>query len=289
MSDYSPEEYQPSKLNEVLERIAMVKQSSKLPIVLFDLDSTLFDTAPRNLRILSEFAADIEQNKVYSAESKSALSTASARVTLADLGWNYKAPLLKYLAEDPTYTEHEAVQKEVEDMLGDLQAYWEVHFFSDEYVALDLPTPGAAPFAQEVHAAGALVYYLTGRHVSSSESVVVENIDNRSVKLVVTPGMEFGTARALTTRGFPFWRGRCELHLKPDFTTDDTEFKQSAINYVKDLDGMVVATFDNEPGNCNMFRANFPGALNFFLDTVHSPAAPPPDKELIKLGDFSRQ
>ena len=52
-----------------------------------------------------------------------------------------------------------------------------------------------AEFVKACHDRGALVYYLTGRHIH---------------------GMEQGTIAALVDKGFPIFGGRAMLQLKPD-------------------------------------------------------------------------
>ena len=52
------------------------------------------------------------------------------------------------------------------------------------------------------------------------------------------------------------------------------------------LCGAVVATFENEPGNANLFLDAFPDALHFLLLTEHSPEAEAPRPELIQTDDF---
>jgi hypothetical protein len=98
--------------------------------------------------------------------------------------------------------------------------------------------------------------------------------------------MEVGTVAALRSESFPFWRGRCVLHLKPSFEMSDRAFKDDAIGDVRSYLGEVVATFENEPGNANLFLSAFPEALHFLLMTVHSPGAEAPDPKLIKSDDF---
>ena len=257
------------KLKKVLSLIEETVSQGDTPIVVFDLDSTLFTTAPRNLRIIREFAAD--QQDTYPG-----FATAAAQVTLKELGWDLHAPLIAH-GVDPD-----------SPALDDLDAYWEVNFFMDDYVALDMPTPGAVDFVQVCYDKGALIYYLTGRYVGKQEYVSVDSPSDRTRKLVVTPGMEFGTAQALTSRGFPFWRGRCELHLKPDFHVEDVDFKDEALRTIHSLNGRVVATFDNEPGNANLFLENFPEAMNFWLETIHSKGAEEPDARLYRIEDFKQ-
>ena len=96
-----------------------------------------------------------------------------------------------------------------------------------------------------------------------------------------------GTAWALTTRSFPFWTGQCELTLKIDKDQPDNDFKKNALACVRSLQGHVVATFDNESANANMFLAHFLYALNFWLKTTWDPTNVDPNLDLITISDFT--
>jgi hypothetical protein len=231
------------RLSEVLERIDKVSAKARLPVVVFDLDSTLFTTGPRNWAILQEF---------MKAPGREALALQTARVQPEDIGWNVHDCLRERGIGDA-------------ELWKELRRFWTERFFTDAYIAHDRALPGAAAFVGACHARGALIYYLTGRHVG---------------------GMEVGTVEALRREGFPFWRGRCVLHLKPSFEMSDTGFKDDAVADVRSYRGAVVASFENEPGNANMFLRAFPDALHFLLTTVHSPSAEAPDPSLIQSADF---
>jgi hypothetical protein len=168
------------------------------------------------------------------------------------MGWNVHDDLKRAGVEDAL-------------VLAAVREFWRERFFQDDYLLHDREVPGAVAFVEACHTRGALIYYLTGRHVG---------------------GMEVGTVRSLRQRGFPFWRGRCVLHLKPDFDMNDRAFKDDAIHDIRSYQGEVVATFENEPGNANLFLAAFPEALHVLLLTIHSPGAEPPRPELVQSHDF---
>lgn len=232
-------------LGKVYQRIEAVVARGRLPVVVFDLDSTLFDTAGRNLRILREFS------EAWAAEHPE-LAEHIGAIQLGELGWSVLEPLQR------RGVTHKAI-------LDSLLDFWKERFFTDAYLLHDHPAPGAVSFVNGCHERGALVYYLTGRHVG---------------------GMEIGTVRALTQHGFPYWRGRCTLHLKPSFTMGDRAFKEQALAAIRSYQGEVVATFENEPGNANVFLAGFPEALHFLYGTVRSPEAEAPHADLIAIHDF---
>ena len=233
-----------TRLREVFTRIDEALSAGVLPLVVFDLDSTLFSTAPRNWRILEEF---VEEHG-----ARPGLLDAFARMRPGDMGWNVHEDLRRFGFRD-------------EEALALLKRFWTARFFTDAYVQVDEPVPGAPQFVEACHERGALIYYLTGRHVG---------------------GMELGTVQALQARGFPFWRGRCVLHLKPSFEMNDRAFKDDALADIRSYQGRVVATFENDPANANLFLGNFPDALHYLLLTVHPPDAPAPARELIQSTDF---
>ncbi len=236
---------QPRGLRDIFPLIDAALAKGRLPICVFDLDSTLFSTAPRNLAILREFV-----NANASAHPN--LAHVADRIGLDDMGWNVHEDLLRF-----GYSEA--------GVLTALKGFWFERFFRDEYLAHDTPVPGAAAFVHACHARGALIYYLTGRHVG---------------------GMEIGSVRSLRDQGFPFWRGRCVLHLKPSFEMNDSTFKQEAVLDIRSYHGEVCATFENEPGNANMFLRAFPEAIHVLLETIHSPGAEEGSASLVRVDDF---
>lgn len=233
------------ELRDILTSVETTAKKGRLPICVFDLDSTLFSTAPRNLAILQEF---IEEHRGAHPH----LSDIGKRIGLEDMGWNVYQDLARFGVDDLRLLER-------------LKGFWFERFFTDDYLSHDTPVPGAAEFVLACHARGALIYYLTGRHVG---------------------GMEIGTVRSLRARGFPFWRGRCVLHLKPSFEMNDRAFKDDAVSDIRSYNGEVVATFENEPGNANMFLRAFPSAVHVLLTTIASPEAEKPSGNLVLTDDF---
>ena len=233
-------------LRAVHKSVVEISAGGKLPVLVFDLDSTLFSTCPRNLKILEEFVETRGEEHPVLREIWPTLSE-------ADMGWNVATSL-------------EARGVEDEALLAELRKFWSERFFTDEFCEIDTPVPGAPEFVSACHDAGAFLYYLTGRHVG---------------------GMEKGTAKALVAHGFPLWTGRVACQLKPDYFSNDREFKTAALEQIRRLRGEVVATFENEPGNANLFLEAFPEASHFLLDTVHSPEAEAPDSALIVIEDFT--
>jgi hypothetical protein len=144
-----------------------------------------------------------------------------------------------------------------------VRAWWERHFFTSTYVLYDHAMPGAAALVRAVHEAGIHCVYLTGRDET----------------------MRMGTEHALRRFGFPYDQHGATLLVKPDFRTDDTEFKEGALEIVAAI-GNVVLYLDNEPANVNLFRRRHPESLVVFLETDHSPKPIEPDPEIPWLRSF---
>lgn len=128
-------------LQSVHTAVQEAARHGRRPVVVFDLDHTLFDGRPRTLRILQEFAAQADDADL--AAKITALPAARVyydlRATLANAG----------------ITEATTVAAATE--------FWRERFFSDAYVVMDVALAGAAAYVRSLHAAGAQVVYLTGR------------------------------------------------------------------------------------------------------------------------------
>ena len=227
-------------LEQTLKDVERVAATGALPVLVFDLDSTLFNTAGRHLAILRAFA-DEHRELLPIAES----------LRVEDFGWHVDAPLRRHGVGEP--------------LLEKLRAFWFKRFFHDDWLHHDHPAPGGPGYVQEVYRRGALVYYLTGRDVG---------------------GMARGTAAALIQCGYPFFSGRTILHLKPKFDMPDAAFKDAAMQDIRSHRGQVIATFENEPGNANLFLSSFPQATHFLVGNVCSPESPDGDPSLVRIPDF---
>jgi hypothetical protein len=231
-----------SLLRATLARVRDVQENGDVPVVVFDLDGTLFDNGPRTWNILAEFAE------------------ASGRGTLRRALNDLRATGLPYLLTDTL----RLAGVTDEATLVEARAFWAARFFTHTYQTLDVPLAGARRFVDECYKAGALVVYLTGRDV---------------------PGMAVGCVQSLHDHGFPVALARTSLILKHDFDTPDIDFKTEAVEFIHRL-GTVVASFDNEPGNVNMFLRRWPSSLSVLIETTHAPGAPTLAEDAARAGDF---
>jgi phosphoglycolate phosphatase-like HAD superfamily hydrolase len=153
----------------------------------------------------------------------------------------------------------------IADVLDDLKAFWFDRFFTSRYVTFDHAMPGAVDLVRRCRDTGLQVVYLTGRDET----------------------MRAGTEESLKGFGFPLDGDECRLMVKPDFETDDTEFKDAALLAIAEM-GLPVLFMDNEPANVNKFRERYPDAQVVFVETDHSPRPDEPHESLPWLRSFSR-
>jgi hypothetical protein len=143
--------------------------------------------------------------------------------------------------------------------------FWKQRFFHDPYMKYDVEVPGAAAFVRACYEAGASIVYLTGRDL---------------------PNMAVGTFASLRDSGFPIGVVATTLITKPTFEMPDTDFKRAVAPTFARV-GHVIASFDNEPANINLFLEHHPHAHAIFVDTQHAPDPPTLDDRAIVIDSFS--
>ncbi|MBL0209687.1 MAG: HAD family hydrolase [Holophagaceae bacterium] len=124
---------------EALERLKSRPASAPRPIAVYDLDSTLFCTGPRNLAIARAFS-----------EYRHQLRPFVDRLEAHRMGWNVMTDLQELGFADQV-------------ILTELRHFWRATFFTDHFVKMDSVYPGAVELVQALREAGCLTFYLTGR------------------------------------------------------------------------------------------------------------------------------
>ncbi len=163
-----------------------------------------------------------------------------------------------YFVTDPL-TERGIENSALNDALTD---YWSVRYFSNRYCGCDMPAPGALDFVNAVKEAGALVWYATSRP---------------------EPTMGIGTRASLLQHAFPLDE-KAALAMRGDLSQSDVDFKEAIVAAAAQVH--LVAQFENEPANANLFAAAWPDALHFLVGDVHSPNAPEPAAGVFHTDDF---
>ncbi len=238
-------------LKEVIQRTEKCLSQGRLPVIVFDLDSTLFDVSRRSFEILRDWLSHPETATfTETRERLSAMAPGDMRYSLEDV-WE-----IKKIPYDTAPFDHH---------LKHAKQFWRKRFFNHDYLKHDEPTPGAIEYVKKLHEMGAMVVYLTGRDI---------------------PLMAFGTFDQLKAHGLPIERERTRLILKPKRHIDDLEFKCGAAQTIGTF-GEVIATFENEPKNLVAMAKVFPATtMNVFIESVSSDHPAPSGKGIYKIQEF---
>lgn len=235
------------KLYQESEKIA---QTGRQPIVILDLDSTLYEVQPRTHRILREWAEGPE-SAPYPDWSQRLRELDAAQV-----GYSLRDTLFELGADEATARElHRSLRK-----------FWEQRFFSNHYLSFDQPYAGAVDFTRVLERQGVMIVYLTGR-------------DN--------PQMGEATRRRLEEDGFAWGGPHATLILKEQRAIEDLLHKKRAAERIRSM-GSVVASFENEPRNLVALQEVFPSAMHVFVDTAASDRPAPIGTGLYRIRGYSQ-
>ena len=219
-------------LSQIRHQIATESRTGSC-LVVFDLDSTLYDLALRVTAILHRFAKSPEKQALFPEECSRLLE-----VEILRGDWGLHEPLGRLGLSQTQYPA----------FWEDVHQAWAQGFFSNEFLTFDKPLPGAVRFVQDVLTAGADVLYLTGRDVAR---------------------MGAGTEASLRETGFPLDGTRARLTLKPKAGMDDAQFKADEIKHLASTYS-AIWVFENEPVNINAVLKSSPQVKMVFVDTCHS-------------------
>jgi hypothetical protein len=218
-------------LSQILKEIS--NQPPGASLVVFDLDSTLFDLAIRVTAILDQYARAPGNKARFPLECE-----ALKRIEIRKGDWGLTEPLERLGISSSSHPE----------FVSDVQEAWAKGFFSNSFLQHDLPLPGAVQFVKDVMSAGADVIYLTGR-------------DN--------PRMGSGTRQSLIETGFPLNDASARMVLKPSADMEDAAFKVDEIVTYR-TKYQQIWLFENEPVNINAVSKRCPEVKMVFVDTCHS-------------------
>jgi hypothetical protein len=212
-------------------------------VVAFDLDSTLLDNRPRQARILREYGA-LHRIEALAGHHAEHWQGWDARIAMRQSGVSSEL---------------------IEAHIAPFRAFWREKFFTSEYCVDDRPIAGAPAYVARVLAAGARVFYVTGRHEE----------------------MRRGTVVCFERTGFAVPDGQSiELLMKPALEEHDDLYKIRTYDALRER-GTVVAAFDNEPAHINGYRDAFPDAITVHLATDHSMRDIPLKDGIPSIRDFA--
>jgi hypothetical protein len=153
-----PLPHQTHVLASVLDRIAayVEDEQARTPVVVFDLDATLYDNRPRTLEILMEYREAILDDDPQTAAALSILTPEH----------------IEYLLSDTL----RACGISGAQLISEITRFWHDRFFADAYLKHDAPLDGAAEFVRACHDTGSIVVYLTGRDLPGMLLGTVESL-----------------------------------------------------------------------------------------------------------------
>ncbi len=225
-------------LGEVFKKA--FQPAGRRPVVLLDLDSTLYEVRTRTFQILKEWRDTdfVQEHSVF----KNALG----RLEEDHIGYSLK----------DTFSALDIDVSSVwgSKILSESKKFWAERFFSSEYLKFDHPYDGSVEFCQNLYRQGVEMVYLTGR-------------DEKN--------MGEGSRANLLRDGFPWGTSRTHLLLKKSSEIPDIQHKKTAAEWVNEQ-GSLVASFENEPANLVALYEKFPHSMHVFVDTICSdhPAEP---------------
>jgi len=250
--------FHPLTSKEVLETVEkrvkdhlISNPSKKIPVVLLDLDSTLYEVSHRTLAIIQEW------NKSPKAALK--IQAVLNKVTVDHIGYSLN-DLAENLGLEPTHPDTEIALKE-------LKPFWWDRFFTNDYLPHDKPYAGAAEYTQGLFEMGAHLVYLTGREHTKMHKVTVENLKRDR---------------------FPWCDQKTTLVMKPNGSILDVEHKKSVKDLIAEK-GELIASFENEPINLVALSKTFPEAMHIFMDTIYSNNPSEPGKNLFRITGFTKK
>lgn len=229
----------PKLLRQILVKIQELTAVKQKTLVVFDLDSTLFDVSPRLQQILIDFAEDPQHQNQFPEAMELFRNIRTQRTD-----WGIKQALVRAGLDQHSSDLHLAVKN-----------FWLKTFFSNTYLHFDEPFAGSVEFVNHVANAGAEVVYLTGRDQQ---------------------GMEAGSREVLAKWNFPLDEVQSRLVLKPIKGSDDAEFKRDWFLNLDPDKYSQIWFFENEPLNVNLIYQHLPHIDIVFFDSTHSGQAHPP-------------
>lgn len=227
-------------LKSILNEVKNQQMTGQKCLLVFDLDSTLFDVSPRLEQIIQDFA-ELPETIAKFPESVAILKN----IKMLRSDWGIKNALFR-AGLDKQHPEFEIA----------IKTYWRDHFFSNHYLEFDRPYEGAVDYVNELAKTGAEIVYLTGRDVAR---------------------MAVGSEKVLLKWGFPLDGTQSRLVLKPMKGMDDAEFKSDWFGDLPDGKYTKIWLFENEPVNVNLVRKCHQHVEIVFFESTHSGQAEAPE------------
>ena len=164
----------PATLKKVL---AEAKKANK-GLVVFDLDSTVFDNRPRQARILREYGAQFGQPLLKQCQPWHFTS-----------GWDLRGAAIACGISKTA----------VESIYEEMKKFWQERFFTSEYCKDDVEVLGAPRYLHAFLPTRATIVYVTGRHEAMRKgtedclkrcAMPLPDPERKKVDLIMKPTLE---------------------------------------------------------------------------------------------------
>jgi len=185
--------------SETLTKIQQVAVKTTNPVVIFDLDDTLFYSSSRSMIIFKELINSPRFKQRYTEQLLKI-----AQIKESKIQYSIKETFLKSGITD-------------ENFINDALIFWKSKFFTNDYVKEDTPVEGGREYVLRLRKLGAKIIYLTGR-------------DNT---------MRSGTIESLRDSGFPIDGVNSILITKEKFNIPDIDYKKSAFRKIEKIGNVV--------------------------------------------------
>jgi len=123
--------------------LTLAQRSGPQGLLVFDLDSTVFDNRPRQARIVREFG-----------QHKGLTQLTRCQPWHFTSGWDLRGAALSCGLS----------KADADALYPELKAFWQERFFTSDYAKDDIEIVGAPRFLHSLDAVKARVIYVTGRH-----------------------------------------------------------------------------------------------------------------------------
>ncbi len=218
--------------SDLLEELQSLSEAAHSPTVLVDVDSTLLHVHKRNEAIFHSFLREVPEG-AEALRRTPALS--SLRFEATDWGWKEPFKRAGFLWPEP--------------LMLQMEAFWDLHFFSGRFLHKDYEFEGAAAFLNGVkESTSARVFYLTARDEER---------------------MGEATRLDFESRNFPV-EARFRLWLKPTRALPDAEFKAQVCRQLTQETSAPIYLIDNEPTVLHAAQEILSSEGLIRMDSVHS-------------------
>ncbi|MFO0597623.1 MAG: hypothetical protein U0228_20115 [Myxococcaceae bacterium] len=130
--------------HKTLDRIlTLAAKAKRTGLLVFDLDSTVFDNRPRQARIVREFGKATGRGALEGCQAWHFTSGWDLRGAVTSCGFS---------------------QQEADAMYPELKSFWQARFFTSKYCVDDVEIVGAPRYLHALDRSKARVIYVTGRH-----------------------------------------------------------------------------------------------------------------------------